>query len=110
MGGKVGSLRKKLNVPYPKMDGPDEFLRAMRIHYNALETNGLFLVLLLLSGMYWPMLSIAGGVIYMVGRFVYGIGYMKAPEKRVPGAVIFHLGELIMLIPSIMFIIHVING
>jgi len=33
-------------------------------------------------------LAIAVGLIFLVGRIIYGAGYISAPEKRGPGALI----------------------
>ena len=105
---KVGSMRKKHNVKYPEVNGPPEFNRAMRVHYNALEGMSLFLVCLVLCGLYAPMLAVLGGVIYMVGRFVYALGYYVDAEKRVAGALVFHVAELILLYGSAMLCYSII--
>ena len=46
MGIKVGGVRTKLNVPAPTMTGPDEFMRALRVHENTMEGLLIFLPLL----------------------------------------------------------------
>ncbi|KAG2378194.1 hypothetical protein C9374_008337 [Naegleria lovaniensis] len=107
-GGVVGHMRKKHKVPYPDVTGAPEFNRAMRVHYNALEGTPFFFVGLILSGLYWPEVSALAGVVYMIGRAVYCVGYLQAPEKRSAGAYIFHLAELVLLVLSVMFIGRVI--
>ncbi|KAF0974859.1 hypothetical protein FDP41_006333 [Naegleria fowleri] len=107
-GSIVGHMRKKHKVPYPDVTGAPEFNRAMRVHYNALEGSPFFFVGLILSGLYWPEVSALAGVVYIIGRAVYCVGYLQAPEKRSAGAIIFHLAELVFLVLSVIFIGKVI--
>ena len=107
-GGVVGSYRKKHNVKYPDVTGPEEFNRAMRVHYNALEGAPFFFVTLLICGFYWAELAALAGFIYIVGRAIYCVGYLKSVEGRITGGIICHLAELMLLIGSIVFIFKMI--
>ncbi|KAL0478146.1 glutathione S-transferase [Acrasis kona] len=104
LGAKVGSLRKRLKVPYPKVNGPDEFERAMRAHYNTLESMPMFYVLLVTCSLYSPILASVSGAAWIVTRVIYAIGYYESVEKRVPGAILSHVAELSMLVGSGLFI------
>ncbi len=108
-GGYAGSLRSKKKIPYPKMTGDDEFERAQRVHYNALEGMPLIMTVVLLCGIWWPILGAAAGWIWIVGRFLYAKGYWAAPEKRVVGAMIFHIGELVGLVGTIAFAVQLLR-
>jgi glutathione S-transferase len=109
-GVVVGRKRTKFNVKYPDVTGPPEFNRAMRVHYNAIEGAPLFFVLLFIGTLYSAYVSAIAGVIYIVGRTLYAAGYIQAVEKRGPGAAIFHIGELILLVESIMLTYNLITS
>jgi glutathione S-transferase len=82
----------------------------MRVHYNTVEGLGLYLTYLLISGLWLPWLSVVGGLTWIIGRAVYAIGYYQHPEKRITGAYIFHLAELILLIGTIGFVVQLLRS
>ena len=83
MAYKVVEARVKHNVPAPAMDGPLAFQSAMRVQVNTLEQIAIFLPALWLCAVYlgdsW---AAAGGLLWIVGRIVYALGYYQAPSKR----------------------------
>lgn len=86
---KVGGARKEFKVGYPTMyhKTNDHFNCYQRAHQNTLENYPQFLILLLLGGLYNPIVSAAGGVIWCVGRIVYALGYYSGdPKKRINGS------------------------
>lgn len=83
---QVGRQRHKHSVSAPAMSGPDEFMRAYRVHMNTTEQLVLFLPALWLFGYYVsPLIGAALGMVFIVGRFVYQSGYMQDPKKRGTG-------------------------
>jgi glutathione S-transferase len=82
----------------------------MRVHYNALEGLPLFLVLLFLAALWSPLTATAGGVLWIVGRAMYAMGYYQATDKRGPGAGVFHLGELVLLFGSVALALKVLRS
>ncbi|NNE60486.1 MAG: MAPEG family protein [Woeseia sp.] len=83
---QVGKQRQKHDVPAPAMSGPDEFMRAYRVHMNTVEQLIIFLPGLWLFGYYInPTIGAALGLLFIVARFVYQGGYMSDPKKRGPG-------------------------
>jgi len=85
-GYQVGGARGRLGVKAPAITGNEQFERYFRVQQNTLE---LLVVLLPSLWMFASYLSAptaaALGAVYLVGRFVYSIGYVKDPAKRSAG-------------------------
>ena len=89
LGGKVGSLRGKKNVPAPATTGDPEFERAFRIQGNTNEQFILFLPLLwLATSVVGDMWAAAAGAVWVLGRIIYANSYMADPSKRTTGMLI----------------------
>ncbi|MDP1628792.1 MAPEG family protein [Parvibaculum sp.] len=97
MAYKVGKARTTHNISAPRTDGPDDFLRVMRVHANTAEGLLIFLPSLwlfaLTLGDMWAALV---GVIYPIGRVVYARGYYAAALKRSTGFTIGLLSTLVL--------------
>lgn len=89
MGIRVGQARAKTGIAAPAMSGDPLLERAIRIHYNTLEALPLFLAGLWLFAIYWnDLFAAAMGVVWIVGRLVYAVGYAADPKKREVGFLI----------------------
>ena len=61
---------------------------AQRVHLNFVESIATYLLLLLVAGLHYPLAAATLGAGLIVGRLIYGIGYMISPTMRVPGALL----------------------
>jgi glutathione S-transferase len=81
--GNAARARIQFKVPAPSMDGPEGFLRAHRVQMNTLEMLPLVLVPLWLCAMFLgDVWAAAGGLVWCVGRILYGLGYYRDPANR----------------------------
>merc|ERR1712106_1084864 len=90
-GGMVGRMRTKLKVDYPAMysDTQPLFNCYQRAHQNTLERLPLFLVLLLLAGLFNAKIGAAFGFLWLVARVIYSFGYYSGqPKNRVAGSLL----------------------
>ncbi len=98
----AGQMRGKHDVKAPSMDGPDEFLRATRVHQNTIEQ---FIAVLPAMWMFAYLVSApvaAGlGLVFLIGRFMYRAAYLKDPSKRAPGFVAGFLAIVLLTLGSI---------
>jgi glutathione S-transferase len=105
----VGRMRGKHGVQAPAMTGAPEFERAFRVQMNTLEQLVLFLPLLWLATVY-PVVSgylaTGLGLIWLIGRVLYSLGYMADPAKRSLGFNIGAAAVLGLLVLSIVGIVH----
>jgi glutathione S-transferase len=105
----VGRMRGKHGVHAPAMSGAPEFERAFRVQMNTLEQVVLFLPVLWLATVY-PVVSgyLAPGlgVVWLVGRVLYSLGYMADAAKRSSGFLIAGVALLALLVLSIVGIVH----
>lgn len=86
MAMQVGKARAKHNTPAPAMTGPDEFMRALRVHENTMEGLILFLPVLWLFALSGHDLWAACvGIFFPIGRVLYAKGYYEAANKRSTG-------------------------
>lgn len=103
---QVALQRKRSGVAYPKMyeDAEESVFNCyQRAHQNTLESYPAFLTLLVLAGLAYPITASAFGMLWVVGRVVYSLGYYTGdPNKRLRGA--FHnFGQWGLLITCIVF-------
>jgi glutathione S-transferase len=85
-GFKVGRARGRYGVKAPAITGNDTFERHFRVQQNTLELLVALLPGLYLYSHYWnPLVAVALGVIYLIGREVYAAAYVKEPAKRSAG-------------------------
>ena len=86
MAFKVGKARGTFGIPAPRMDGPDDFLRVLRVQGNTAENLLIFLPSLWLFALsIGDLWAAAIGVIYPIGRVVYARGYYAEALKRSTG-------------------------
>lgn len=108
MGLQVGRARAKSGIAAPAMTGDPVLERTIRAHYNTLEWLPLFLVPLWLFALYWSDLVAAGvGVVWIVGRVLYQLGYVKDPAKRELGFLIQALAVAVLLFGALGRIVYV---
>lgn len=89
MARQVGVARGKFDVPAPRTDGPEEFLRVQRVHANTMEGLLLFMpALWLFASAYGDVIAAAIGIFYPIGRIIFAQGYYAAANKRTTGFLI----------------------
>ncbi len=93
----VSRARSAYGVKLPATSGHPDFDRVQRVHMNTLEWLPIFLPSLWLFAIYIGDLA-AGllGLVWIVGRILYLIGYTKAIEKRGPGFAIQGLACVVL--------------
>lgn len=98
----VGRARGLYKVPAPAMDGPPEFLRAVRVQVNTLEQIVLFLPALWLFAAAWGDTAAAlVGIVWPAGRILYAMAYYRDAAKRGPGFLIAMLPTMILLLGAL---------
>jgi len=79
----VGKARVTYKVPAPATTGNEIFERYFRVQMNTLELLVVFVPSILLAGQYFgAYIAAALGVVYLVGRFIYFLSYVKDPKSR----------------------------
>lgn len=94
----VGGARARYKVPAPATSDNPDFERVHRVHMNTLEQMMVFLPSLWTFAIFvsarWAAIL---GLVYVVGRVVYFIGYSKAANKRGIGFMIGALPTMALL-------------
>jgi uncharacterized membrane protein YecN with MAPEG domain len=85
----VGSARGRNNIPAPATTGNEDFERHMRVHMNTLEQLIIVLPALWMCA-YFFRADVAAilGAVFLIGRILYAIGYVKDPASRGRGMMI----------------------
>jgi len=96
---QVGFGRVKHDIQPPATTGNPEWERLYRVQVNTAEHLIVFIPGLWIFASYVSATVAAGlGLVFVIGRFVYYLGYLKAPEKRTPGFLIGFLANAILVI------------
>jgi len=99
----VGRLRVKLGVKAPAMDGPPEFLRAMRVQANTVEQMVFFLPALWLCAVWTGDVPAALlGLVWMMGRIMYALAYLQDAGKRSMGFLISGLAAVALVLGAVL--------
>ena len=101
-GVLVGRARSAYGVHAPATSGHPVFERYFRVQMNTLETLIVFLPALWLAAKYWsPLWAAVLGAIYLVGRIIYLLGYVRDPAKRRAGYGLSTLPVLILVFAAL---------
>jgi glutathione S-transferase len=83
---RVGRARVTYGVKVPAISGHPDFERVIRVQMNTLEWMPIFLPALWLFALYVNDLGAAAlGIVWIVGRILFMIGYTEAADKRGTG-------------------------
>ena len=109
---RVPMARLKFGVKLPATSGHPDFERVFRVHQNMLEWMPTFLVPLWLCAIYLSDVGAAAlGLVWIVGRTVYYLGYRAEVAKRLPGFFIQAMACLLLFIgAAIGVVIRLVGG
>jgi len=110
-GFKVGGARGRYGVKAPAITGNEIFERHFRVQMNTLEQLIAFLPGIYMFAHYFsPKVAAALGVVYLIGRELYALTYVKDPANRSVGfgmtflpVVILVLGGMIGAVRALFF-------
>jgi uncharacterized MAPEG superfamily protein len=98
-GWQVGAARSKYNIPAPAISGNEVFERVFRVQMNTLEQLVVFLPALWIFASYVSALWAAVlGAVFIIGRAVYSMTYVRDPKSRSIGFALTALPNLALLI------------
>jgi glutathione S-transferase len=99
---RVALARGKFGVEAPAVTGHPEFERHFRVQMNMIEGLVIFLPSLWLFAIYWNDLIAAGlGVLFLIGRVVYMLAYVKEPKSRSLGFGLQGLAMIVLLLGAL---------
>ena len=94
----VARTHKKTGILAPAMTGDPILERAIRAHSNTIEWLPVFLPSMWLFAIYWnPTWAALFGLLWLIGRIAYFMGYLSEPLKRYPRLFIQALAAFILL-------------
>ena len=110
-GFKVAKARGRYGVAAPAVAGNETFERYFRVQQNTLEQLIVFLPgLYLFSHYYSPPVAAALGVVYLIGREIYAMTYVKDPKKREAGYVLTVLPMTVLILGGLFGAIRQLAG
>jgi glutathione S-transferase len=96
---QVGFARTRYGVAAPATSGNEVFERHFRVHMNTQEQLVMFLPALWIFAVYIsPLWAAALGVVFILGRAIYAISYVRDPKTRSLGFGLTAFPVLVMLI------------
>jgi len=105
---QVGMARMKYGVNAPAVSGHPVFERYFRVQQNTLEQLVVFVPALLAfswaaENIGWPGYYIASGlgVIWLIGRFIYAISYVRDPASRGVGFMLTFFPTALMVLGAL---------
>jgi uncharacterized MAPEG superfamily protein len=98
MMARIGGARSKSGIQAPSMTGDPVLERHIRVQANTLEWLAIFLPSLWLFAIYWSdLIATVAGVVWIIGRIIYALGYVADPKKREVGFAIQALATAVLL-------------
>jgi uncharacterized membrane protein YecN with MAPEG domain len=99
---RVGMARGQYGVKAPATSGHEMFDRIYRVQSNTLEQLVCFLPALFVAALYWPPIYIAAiGVLYLVGRTLYWLSYVKDPGSRGTGFMMTFVSVVLLIAAAV---------
>ena len=103
---RVGANRGKYDIKAPKTVGEDAWERLFRVQMNTLEQLIVFVPGMFLFAVYassaWAWLP---GVVFIVGRQLYAMEYIREPKTRGPGMALTMLANAVLLVGSLVGVV-----
>lgn len=91
----AGQARARYGVKAPAVTGHENFERAYRVQMNTVEQLVFFFpALWLCAAFVSDRGAAAGGLIWVIGRAIYAVSYLKDPARRGPGMAISMLAVI----------------
>ena len=78
-----------------------DFNSKQRAYKNCLESLAPTLCFLLIGGLEVPWVAISAAILYLSGRLIYFIGYIRNPKSRAPGFMVALMAMQLMLVMAI---------
>ena len=102
MATQVARTRRSVGILAPVMTGDPVLERTIRAHLNTLEWLPIFLPSMWLFAIYWSSnVAAALGLVWIIGRIVYFVGYVSEARKRFPGFFIQSCAAALLLAGAI---------
>lgn len=99
---RVARARIKYGVAHPAISGNVDFERVFRVQMNTLEWLPIFLPSLWLFAIYiGDKIAAIIGLVWIVGRIVYMIGYTQSVPRRAPGFAIQATASFVLLLGAL---------
>jgi glutathione S-transferase len=109
IGFQVGRARAKYGIHAPAMSGHPMFDRIFRVHMNTLEQLVIFLPIMWIFARYIsPLWATGFGVIFIIGRAIYAITYVREPKSRSLGFALTAVPTLIMMVWLVIWAVQAI--
>jgi glutathione S-transferase len=108
-GFQVGRARTKYGIHAPATSGHEVFDRCFRVHMNTLEQLVLFLpTLWIFARFISPFWAASFGVVFIIGRAIYAVSYVRDPKSRALGFALTALPTLAMMVWIVVWAIRAI--
>jgi glutathione S-transferase len=106
---RVARARARYGVVAPATTGHEEFERHFRVHMNTQEQLVMFLPALWIFASYVsPLWAAALGVVFLLGRAIYAISYVREPKSRGLGFALTVIPTFLLLIGSLAWAVRAI--
>ncbi len=101
-GVAVAQARGRYNVAAPATTGNELFERYFRVQMNTLEQLVIFIPSIFIFAHYFsPFVAAAAGAVYVIGRLLYFVSYVRDPKTREAGFILTVAPSAFLLVGAI---------